>query len=60
MWIKFIKEAAANERVYHVGDTSLFQEELGQKLVDDGFAEYFDPKFTQPAPKAEPKKPVKK
>lgn len=43
MYIKFTKEAAANERVYHKDDTALFQDELGQKLVDGGFAAYYDP-----------------
>jgi len=44
MWIRFVKEAAANERVYREGDTALFQDELGQKMVEGGFAEYFDPR----------------
>jgi len=58
MWIEFVKHARANERAYEKGDKALFQNALGQKLIDDGFAKLYDP--AEDVKEAEPEAVVSK
>ena len=60
MWIKFVKHARVDERAYEKGDKVLFHNALGQKLVDDGFAELYDPAkdVKEPEPEVVVSKPA--